>query len=137
MKDAGIVLSMLLMVIVSIIAVGRNHEIFSSAAWIMEVLVMVLCLSFCDNSSVFEKCVFQNRVILAIGRLSFQIMMFHPLVKKYVMVLSERIGLSTEGIYGLIEMLAAFLVTIILSMIWKEFEVISVELVRRGNDYDK
>ena len=91
-----------------------SNSIFFVVVWIIPSVVLLAILKT-GNHCKIVKILFENRIIVFVGNISFELFLIHQLVIRYLVAIWHRIGL--KGIY--IKYTVAILISVILAVAWK------------------
>ena len=92
-KNSVIILITSLLITVSLIVLSleRQSELFSTALWTIPCGMIILSLAAGDKTSNIIKMLFENKLILFIGNISFEIFLIHQLVIRYLTAFTEKV----------------------------------------------
>lgn len=115
---AMIVCSCFSVIVIFILKIGLYKGFFLVAIWSIEIIVLLVGISISDGDTIIERVLFNNKVILWIGDLSFQIFLFHQFINTYVQTIFSKFC----SINILLIRIIALVITLICSLIWSKLE---------------
>lgn len=81
-------------VLAAVISLKGGHELFSAAAWTAPAMGLLLCMVLeCPGNRV-KKILFENRGIVFLGNISFELFLIHQLCIRYVLKISSMLGME-------------------------------------------
>ena len=80
---------------------------FLSAIWSLPAYAIIAGLFGCENNNI-AKVLFQNKLVLYLGRMSLELFLIHQLVIRYVETLARKLHLMSTNMYSI-----AFLISVI------------------------
>lgn len=108
-------ISALLMIILTVFSLNTQSEYFLTAVWFIPAIMMISAAALGDRVSKIIDTVFSNKVILYIGKLSFELFLIHQLVIRYVSVIFNKL-LNYNGLFIYV---SALLISILCAEMWR------------------
>lgn len=110
----GIIVSVCLLYITTQKLVGNT---FLTAIWSLPVYAIIMGLFGCENNNIV-RVLFQNKLVMYLGRLSFELFLIHQLAIRYVEVFAEKFHLISPNMY-----IIAIIVSVIGATVFHEFKL--------------
>ncbi len=83
-------------VLAAVISLKGGHELFSAAAWTAPAMGLLLCMVLeCPGNRV-KKILFEDRGIVFLGNISFELFLIHQLCIRYVLKISSMLEMEDK-----------------------------------------
>lgn len=114
----SIVGSMIILTILVMLSLESKDEIYATACWAIPVVMLILGIGLCAEDSKMMRSVFENRIIVFIGNISFELFLFHQLIIRYM----DRVWSKFDFPNNNVRYLIALLISAFVSLAYQKLE---------------
>lgn len=113
--DMGIFIALLLCTGILILSMSQNSEIYAVACWTIPVCILVACIALGSlRKSFLVRSLFENKVIVWIGNISFELFLTHHLIIRYTRLLFSKANLGDSFLLYVVAIVLSFVVSVVL-----------------------
>lgn len=121
--DLFSIVSVVMSAVILYVSLSIDSVYFLTAIWSIPAILLVGVSALGDNESKTVTVLFQNSIIVFIGKISFELFLIHQLVIRYMQVLCGKSGINV----GILHYMIAILTAVLVAYAWQKFSSVLMD----------